>query len=97
MRTTVKLWFADKGYGFLVNGGEGSRDILVHASELRGVVELKAGQEIEFECDFNKKGLIARNVHLVQAPATTTSIRKRPQQRAAVKPLFNDHWHKPRN
>lgn len=65
MKTTVKCWFADKGYGFLNNGGEFSKDIMVHVSELKNCEYLKPGRTVEFDCDFNQKGLVAKNVHLV--------------------------------
>lgn len=83
MRTTVKKWFSDKGYGFLNNGSEASQDILVHASELKNCEFLKVGRIVEFDCDFNEKGLIARNVHLVH-------------EDIKQKPVFNDHWHQRR-
>ncbi len=65
MKTTVKCWFADKGYGFLNNGGEFSKDIMVHVSELKNCEFLKPGRTVEFDCDFNQKGLVAKNVQLV--------------------------------
>lgn len=65
MKTIVKSWYADKGYGFLVNGGEGSRDILVHVSELKNCTYLKPGRTVEFDVDCNNKGLVAKNVILV--------------------------------
>jgi cold shock protein len=64
LKTTVKSWFADKGYGFLNNGSEGSRDILVHSSQLRNCHYLKPGAVVEFDCDFNDRGLVAKNVVL---------------------------------
>lgn len=77
MKTTVKCWFADKGYGFLNNGGEFSKDIMVHVSELKNCEFLKPGRTVEFDCDFNQKGLVAKNVQLVyednQQPATSAA------------------------
>lgn len=61
----MKAWYSDKGYGFLINGSPGSRDILVHSSELKNCEFLKAGREVDFDCDCNEKGLIAKNVFLV--------------------------------
>jgi CspA family cold shock protein len=80
VRTTVKKWFSDKGFGFLHNGSEGSLDILVSAAELKNCEYLKPGRIVEFDCGFNDKGLIARNVYLVH-------------EETKPKTLFNDHWH----
>ncbi len=65
MRTTVKKWFLDKGFGFLNNGSDLAPDIIVFASELKNCEFLKPGRTVEFECYFNDKGLIAKNVRLV--------------------------------
>ena len=61
----MKAWYSDKGYGFLINGSPGSKDILVHSSELKNCEFLKAGREVDFDCDCNEKGLVAKNVFLV--------------------------------
>jgi len=65
MQTTVKRWFTDKGYGFLHNGGD-APDIMVHANELKNCQYLRPGRTVEFECHTNSKGLVAKNVRLVQ-------------------------------
>lgn len=70
MRTTVKNWFSQKGYGFLNNGSENAPDIIVHASELKNCEFLKSGRLVEFECHFNDKGLVAKNVKLVHEETT---------------------------
>lgn len=88
MKTTVKKWFNDKGFGFLHNGSESAPDIMVHSSELKNCTYLKPGRTVEFECHFNEKGLIAKNVHLV--PEELAKIIK------TTKPTFNDHWHQHR-
>lgn len=65
MQTTVKNWFSQKGYGFLNNGSENAPDIIVYASELRNCTFLKPGRIVEFECHFNERGLVAKNVKLI--------------------------------
>ncbi|ACE84768.1 cold-shock protein [Cellvibrio japonicus] len=93
MKTTVKCWFADKGYGFLNNGGEFSKDIMVHVSELKNCEYLKPGRTVEFDCDFNQKGLIAKNVHLVyeeqSQPSHTRFDNKQPTSRFDNKQYFS--------
>lgn len=71
MKTTVKNWFPQKGFGFLHNGSENAPDIIVHASELRNCTFLKPGRTVEFECHFNERGLVAKNVKLVFDDATS--------------------------
>lgn len=85
MLTTVKRWFTDKGYGFLHNGGD-APDIMVHANELKNCEYLRPGRTVEFECHINSKGLVARNVRLVQDSSRTTNQRhtqQYPSQRTA--------------
>lgn len=88
MKTTVKKWFNDKGFGFLHNGSESAPDIMVHSSELKNCTYLKPGRTVEFDCHFNDKGLVAKNVQLV--PEETQQTTK------VIKSPFNDHWHKSR-
>ena len=71
MKTTVKNWFPQKGFGFLHNGSESAPDIIVHVSELRNCTFLKPGRTVEFECHFNERGLVAKNVKLVHDNTTT--------------------------
>lgn len=81
MRTTVKNWFSDKGYGFLNNGSPNAPDIMVHSTELRNCEYLKPGRIVEFECYFNERGLIAKNVKLVHE---STPQHNTPQSRSYV-------------
>jgi len=71
MQTTVKRWFPDKGYGFLHNGGD-APDIIVHAQELKNCQYLRPGRTVELECHINNKGLVAKNVRLVQSQQRST-------------------------
>ncbi|QEY16033.1 cold shock domain-containing protein [Cellvibrio sp. KY-GH-1] len=73
MRTTVKNWFSEKGYGFLNNGSENAPDIMVHVSELRNCEYLKTGRTVEFECHINQRGLVAKNVKLIYDDAITST------------------------
>lgn len=85
MRTTVKKWFSDKGFGFLNNGSESAPDIMVHSSELKNCTYLKPGRTVEFDCDYNGKGLVAKNVYLI----SEETVISKPK----TKSVFNDHWH----
>lgn len=71
MQTTVNRWFTDKGYGFLHNGGD-APDIIVHTQELKNCQYLRPGRTVEFECHINSKGLVAKNVRLVQSQQRST-------------------------
>ena len=62
-RGTVK-WFNDqKGYGF-ITPEDGSKDLFVHHSEIRGegFKSLRDGQSVEFEVAQGPKGPQATNV-----------------------------------
>lgn len=72
MISTVKIWFEDKGYGFIRNGSVGSRDVMVHASQLINCTYLKAGRTVEFDVDSNDKGLVAKNVMLVHEKTSSS-------------------------
>ena len=64
LQTTVKKWFRDKDYGFLDNGG--GTDIVVNKDDLINCQFLKVGATVEFECNSDTRGLIAKKVKLVQ-------------------------------
>lgn len=59
---TVKWFDPQKGFGFIEM--EGSKDIFVHHSEIRGegFKSLDEGQQVEFEIRQNEKGDYAANV-----------------------------------
>jgi len=63
MRSKVKWFNNDKGYGFIENGN-GSEDIFVHYSAIlsEGFKTLVEGQYVEFELVRTDKGLQAKNV-----------------------------------
>jgi len=63
MRSEVKKWFDEKGYGFISNGN--SHDIKVYKSELKNCAFLLPGKTVEFECHIEGLGLVAKNVKLV--------------------------------
>jgi cold shock CspA family protein len=62
LQTVVKKWFRDRDSGFLDNGG--GPDILVHKADLVGCLFLYVCANVEFECNQNKLGLIAKKVKL---------------------------------
>jgi cold shock protein len=62
-RGTVKLYYPEKGYGFITpdNGGE---VVFVHESEIRiaGISQLQEGQSVEYETTRGDAYLLALNV-----------------------------------
>lgn len=91
MRTTVKNWFPDKGYGFLNNGSESAPDIIVHASELKNCEFLKAGRTVEFECHINQRGLVAKNVKLIYDDAIAASAKPYQSKSPTIPPYRPPH------
>merc|ERR1719162_541419 len=49
----VKIWFGEKGFGFVVPDG-GGEDVFVHRRALAGVYELAEGDKVLFETEFEK-------------------------------------------
>ena len=62
---TVKWFHNIKGYGFINSDSE--EEIFVHYSEINsdGFKKLKRGEKVEFTLDSGEKGLLARDVSLV--------------------------------
>ena len=62
---TVKWFHNIKGYGFINSDSE--EEIFVHYSEINseGFKKLKRGEKVEFILDSGEKGLLARDVTLV--------------------------------
>ena len=63
MTGTVKFFNESKGYGFITNDETG-KDIFVHVSNLNGV-ELKDGDQVEYEEAEGRKGMVAVNVSII--------------------------------
>ena len=63
MQTTVKKWFRDKDFGILENGS--GPEIKVRKVDLVNCNFLKTGVTVEFECHFEKQGLIGKKVKLL--------------------------------
>jgi cold shock protein len=59
---TVKFFNAEKGFGFIEQGG-GKKDLFVHKSELKSPIA--EGDKVEFEVGEGKKGPCATNVRKV--------------------------------
>ncbi len=63
----VVKWFnAEKGYGFISQ--EGSDDLFVHYSEIKGTGyrSLNEGDKVEFEITRGQKGLQASSVNVIK-------------------------------
>ncbi|NIR87917.1 cold shock domain-containing protein [Candidatus Bathyarchaeota archaeon] len=58
---TVKRWLTLRGYGFIAPE-DGSEDIFVHNSDIKGRYGLKEGEKVEFEMINTYKGPKAVNV-----------------------------------
>jgi len=63
---TVKMYKADKGFGFISQDG-GGKDVFVHATALRrgGLRELAEGQRVRMQIGEGKKGLEAQTIELL--------------------------------
>ena len=64
---TVKMYKADKGFGF-VGQDDGGRDVFVHASALgrAGLSGLAEGQRVRMQIGQGQKGLEARSIELLE-------------------------------
>ncbi|MCL4154384.1 UNVERIFIED_CONTAM: hypothetical protein GTU68_023944 [Idotea baltica] len=63
MTGTVKFFNDSKGFGFITNEETG-KDIFVHVSNLNGV-ELREGDNVEYEEEEGRKGMVAANVQVL--------------------------------
>jgi cold shock protein len=64
---TVKLYRADKGFGF-VGQDSGGKDVFVHATALAraGLTELAEGQRVRMQIGQGQKGLEAQTIQLLK-------------------------------
>lgn len=63
MTGIVKFFNDSKGFGFITNEETG-KDIFVHVSNLNGV-ELREGDNVEYDEEEGRKGLVAANVQIL--------------------------------
>ncbi len=63
MTGTVKFFNDSKGFGFITNEETG-KDIFVHVSNLNGV-ELREGDNVEYNEEEGRKGMVAANVQVL--------------------------------
>ncbi|MGB3606693.1 MAG: cold shock domain-containing protein [Psychroserpens sp.] len=63
MTGTVKFFNDSKGFGFITNEETG-KDIFVHVSNLNGV-ELREGDQVEYNEEEGRKGVVAANVQVL--------------------------------
>ena len=63
---TVKMYKADKGFGFVGQDG-GGKDVFVHATTLErgGLSGLSEGQRVRMQIGQGQKGLEARSIELL--------------------------------
>ena len=63
---TVKMYKADKGFGFVVQDG-GGKDVFVHATALAraGLIGLAEGQRLRMQIGQGQKGLEAQTIELL--------------------------------
>ena len=63
---TVKMYKADKGFGFISQDG-GGKDVFVHATTLGrgGLRGLAEGQRVRMQIGEGKKGLEAQTIELL--------------------------------
>ena len=63
---TVKMYKADKGFGFVGQDDRG-KDVFIHASALAraGLSELAEGQRVRMQIGQGQKGLEARSIELL--------------------------------
>jgi len=63
-RGTVKWYDARKGYGYATR--KGAPEVFLHYGAIRtdGVIELKAGQEIEFILEQTDRGALAHEIRV---------------------------------
>jgi CspA family cold shock protein len=64
LKGIVTKWL-DRGYGFL-SVEDNDDDVFVHHSELNGVFELHAGQNVDFDLESTPKGPQAVNVKIIE-------------------------------
>ncbi len=71
MRSKVKWFDEQKGYGFIENQKSGE-DIFVHykSIDIKGYKRLEKGEEVEFELDDAGRGLKAINVKPIHETET---------------------------
>lgn len=65
----IVKWFHNiKGYGFI--NADNDEEVFVHYSEINseGFKKLKRGEKVEFILDNGEKGLLAREVTLLETP-----------------------------
>jgi cold shock protein len=63
---TVKMYKADKGFGFVGQDG-GGKDVFIHVTALAraGLTELAQGQRVRMQISQGQKGLVAQTIELL--------------------------------
>ena len=93
---TVKQFYSDKGYGFIVPDG-GGKDVFVHVSEVTrsGMHTLVRQQRLSYDIKETDRGLQARNLKLVgdprPAPARPAPPRRSGSDSRGSRPTGDGH------
>ena len=59
---TIKYFNRSRGFGF-IRSSETAKDVYVHVKDAKSYI--RSGKKVQFDLEFNDKGLRARNVELI--------------------------------
>ncbi len=60
MKGTVKMFNAERGFGFIT--GDDGKDVYVHSTAVEGGATLAVGDKVEFDVEAGDRGPRAKNV-----------------------------------
>ena len=63
MKGTVKMFNAERGFGFIT--GDDGKDVYVHKTSIEGGATLTVGDKVEYEVVAGERGPAAKNVKKV--------------------------------
>ena len=62
MKGTVKWYNSQKGFGFIKQDDEDTKDVFVHRSAIPSETQLYEGDKVEFEIEETDRGLQAKDL-----------------------------------